>query len=117
MRWISALGLALALGCGGGDGVAAADAEPQACEGGTGCGEPCATGNSFGVGRFCTPGGGECSQNPDGLAPFCTVDFSADAPPFCTRPCAAGDDLAMCGEDAMCIDQGGQLGCVPVACL
>jgi hypothetical protein len=102
------LAIALALtACGGDD---------DGCEGGAGCGEPCAPGNDFGVGMYCTPGGGECGDTPDRLAPFCTVDFDDTAPAFCTRPCEPGDDLAMCGEDAVCTGQGGDTGCVPVAC-
>ena len=105
------LAAALLLGCGGDDG--------DECSAGEGCGEPCAAGNSFGIGRYCTEGGGECSETPNRLAPFCTVDFDPEAPAFCTRPCEPGDDLAMCGEDAVCESEteGGQTGCVPVVCV
>jgi hypothetical protein len=71
------------------------------------CAEPGAEGNSKGVGRYCTPGGGEC-QGTD--APFCTVDFESDADPFCTTFCISDSS---CGEDASCQSQGGQSGCVP----
>ena len=99
----------------GGDDDSSADA---ACQGGSGCGEPCATGNSFGVGRFCTEGGGECGDTPNRNAPFCTVDFDPSAPAFCTRPCEPGNDLEMCGEDATCTSEteGGDTGCIPITC-
>lgn len=108
------LALVFAAGaCGGDD-----DGDSDACEGGTGCGEPCATGNSFGVGMYCTPGGGECGDTPSQLAPFCTVDFDPEAPAFCTRPCEPGNDLEMCGEDALCMgdEGGGDTGCIPITC-
>jgi hypothetical protein len=102
------LALGVSAGCGG-DGDAACVAE---------CGSPCAFGNSFGVGRACTAGGGECGETPDRLAPFCTRDFDPEAPAFCTRPCEPGDDLAMCGEGARCDNGGsGSYGCVPLVCL
>jgi hypothetical protein len=100
------LAAALLVGSCGGD---------DSCSGGTGCGEPCATGNALGVGKFCTAGGGECN----GLdAAFCTVDFDSAASAFCTRPCdPTGDVAAMCGEGARCDDGGtGQFGCVPESC-
>ena len=102
--------LLLLAACGGDD--------DGACEGGAGCGEPCAAGNSFGVGMYCTEGGGECGDTPNRLAPFCTVDFDPDAPAFCTRPCEPGNDLEMCGEDALCTSEteGGDTGCIPITC-
>lgn len=111
----SALLVAILLAACGSDDDNAADA---ACQGGAGCGESCAAGNSFGVGRYCTPGGGECGDTPNRLAPFCTVDFDPEAPAFCTRPCEPGDDLAMCGEDALCTseEEGGDTGCIPITC-
>jgi hypothetical protein len=80
------------------------------------CGGECALGNSMGVGRFCSAGGGECG---DSSAPFCTVDYQADAPAFCTRPCDPGGNvLDECGENALCTSEDGQgpAGCVPIAC-
>ncbi len=100
----------------GGDDDSAADA---GCQGGSGCGEPCAAGNSFGVGMYCTEGGGECANTPNRLAPFCTVDFDPEAPAFCTRPCDPEMDVVeMCGEDALCESdtEGGDTGCIPITC-
>ena len=96
--------------------VAACGGDDDDCPDTAVCDDPCATGNSFGVGMYCTAGGGECADTPDRLAPFCTVDFDETAPAFCTRPCEPGNDLEMCGEDAVCTGQGGDTGCVPVAC-
>jgi hypothetical protein len=123
----AALGVALALaGCGGDSsgsnggsdgGGSASDAGGAVCTGDnpddSGCNGPCERGNSFGVGRYCTPGGGECA---DTQATFCTVDFNPTDLAFCTRPCS---DSSQCGEDATCRgdDGGGPMGCVPNFCL
>lgn len=104
-----------AAGCGGGG--SAVDAGPaDACSGSFGCGDMCNFGNSWGVGRFCTPGGGECADTPGRMAPYCTVDTDETAPAFCTRPCA---DETQCGENAACTGDGntGPKGCVPIACV
>jgi hypothetical protein len=84
------------------------------CE--TGCEGACELGNSWGVGQFCTMGGGECADTPGRMAPFCTVDVQPDGPAFCTRPCT---DETQCGEDASCLgeDESGPKGCVPNFCL
>nr|HEX4315259.1 hypothetical protein [Kofleriaceae bacterium] len=119
--WAAAV-VAIALGCGnsspssndhvdshGGGGV-------DACTGGSGCSEPCNAGNEAGVGKFCTKGGGECSNNP---APFlfCTIDYVADGSStvgFCTGVCGSDAD---CGAGATCSGSGmGNTGCVPDVC-
>lgn len=109
---LSLLVVVLALAGCGGDGAASADA---GCEGETGCNGACELGNSWGVGRYCTPGGGECADTPDRLAPFCTADFDDTGFAFCTRPCT-GDD--QCGENARCASEteGGPSGCFPLIC-
>ncbi len=124
MRVVLVLAITLA-GCGGdsddpgdsSDGAGsdsdAAAGAADACAGDDGCGGPCAPGNSFGVGRHCTVGGGECTGTE---AIFCTVNFNPTDLAFCTRPC--GDDT-QCGEGATCRseDGTGPMGCVPNACL
>lgn len=105
-------------GCGGGG----ADGEPDAtaeCNGPVGCNGECELGNSWGVGRYCSAGGGECADTPNRLAPFCTLDFEPDAElAMCTRPC---QDDSQCGENAICRsetgDDEGSKGCVPMFCL
>lgn len=90
------------------------------CEGETGCDQPCELGNSFGVGQYCTPGGGECADTPGRAAPFCTGDYEPDEIWFCTRPCDPdGNVVDQCGEDAICRgeDGGGPTGCFPVICM
>ena len=44
----------------------------------TGCTQPGQAGNSLGVGKYCTRGGGQCAQNPSAI--FCTVDYVPSAP-------------------------------------
>jgi hypothetical protein len=67
-------------------------------------------GNSLGVGKYCTPGGGECTGQPAGL---CTADVGEDEW-FCVKVgCQMDSD---CGEMAQCVMQGGS-GCVPSKCL
>jgi hypothetical protein len=105
--------LALILGACGDDGEATIDASTQ-CVGETGCNGECELGNSIGVGRYCTPGGGECADTPNRAAPFCTADQSDEGLWFCTRTCADDDQ---CGENARCLGQGGPMGCVPEFCL
>ncbi len=113
---VAAMVLAIAACGSGGNGSGDLDA---ACAGGSGCGEPCATGNSYGVGMYCTVGGGECANTPGRMAPFCTVDNEPTADAFCTRPCDPNaDPVAQCGEDALCTNGGGSgpSGCLPVVC-
>ena len=109
MRTLLISGFALLVSACGSSNDTHADA---ACSGGTSCGQPCDEGNSLGVGKFCTKGGGECAKNETYV--FCTADFDATAPDaFCTGPCGSDAD---CGPEAYCDDQGGQSGCVPAAC-
>jgi len=93
---------------------ASADAAP--CVGPTGCNGICERGNSRGVGRYCTGGGGQCASTPDQLAPFCTQDFNPTNLGFCTRPCA---DDSQCGENARCTSENGSgpKGCFPDFCM
>lgn len=82
--------------------------------------DPCleGCGNSLGVGRPCSPGGGECVSEDFNDATLCVVDFVPDAAlNQCTKPCVANDQ---CGEDAFCQgdpdDPNGPKGCVLIAC-
>lgn len=98
----------LACGGGGGGGDSAGSGSEAVS-----CVPPGAEGNSKGVGKYCTRGGFQCPAF--GFAKFCTVDFQADAPPFCTNQCGSDDD---CGEDAVCTsDDSGRFGCTPTACV
>jgi hypothetical protein len=84
------------------------------CVGATGCNGPCELGNSLGVGRYCTAGGGECNKN-DAPFIFCTVDYEPTAGvQYCTGPCTKDTD---CGENAYCSGSGqGGRGCEPMIC-
>jgi hypothetical protein len=113
---VATLMVTLALGaCGDDDGPASIDAMEQ-CVGDTGCNGECELGNSIGVGRYCTAGGGECADTPNRAAPFCTADQSDEGFAFCTRTCANDEQ---CGENARCLsrDGSGPMGCVPAFCL
>lgn len=68
-------------------------------------------GNSIGVGKYCTPGGGECTGGGAGL---CTADVGEDEW-FCVKVGCQMD--ADCAEDATCVMQMGSSGCVPNKCL
>jgi hypothetical protein len=79
------------------------------------CGHPGDTGNSKGVGKYCTdPGGSMC--------PAGTVCSTLMQPPqgttyFCTIPCNINDTTNVCGENATCTClSGNACGCVPDDC-
>ena len=115
----AALILSLAA-CGGGSDtktVDAAKAVDAACvKGADGCLDPCALGNDKGVGKYCTPGGGECNANSGvGGFIFCTKDYEpAENIQYCTGPCQTDAD---CGTGAYCSGSGsGSKGCEPATC-
>jgi hypothetical protein len=80
-------------------------------------GPPCAasgaTGNSLGIGKECTTGGGEC-----GFATICVADYVKGTwGNFCTTTCSTDAD---CGAGAVCSQS--QAGasirtCIPTACV
>ncbi|MBS2033084.1 MAG: hypothetical protein JST54_34750 [Deltaproteobacteria bacterium] len=80
------------------------------------CTNPCSLGNALGVGKFCTPHGGECDTNPTAGAIICDAAFQATNEWFCTMTCQCDSD---CGEGAICTGDGsggGPMGCVPLTC-
>ena len=70
-------------------------------------------GNSLGVGKSCTKGGGQCRDNASAI--FCTVDYVQDTTAwYCTALCTSDND---CGENAYCSGSGmGGRGCIPATC-
>ncbi len=83
------------------------------------CGYPCDTGNSLGVGEYCTTAGGQCADNAG--AKTCsdvlngTIAVNSN---YCTELCDATTD---CGPGAKCqcakVLSGGTIcGCTPDAC-
>ena len=77
------------------------------------CGHPGDTGNSLGVGKYCTTLS-DCSSNSK--ATLCSI-IGSDNSYFSTMACSSPADLATeCGENATCQCQGGQCGCFPDAC-
>ncbi len=114
-RLLLALALSLSVAACGDDDGSNADQPDAACVGATGCNGVCEKGNEWGVGAYCTPGGGECANTPMRAAPFCTVDTSDTEFQFCTRPCTIDAD---CGSNARCANEGGSgpSGCFPIFC-
>ena len=95
------------VGCGA---AAAPDAGPNVPAGS--CGQPGDTGNELGVGRFCSPGGRECTTAPQ--ARLCVADLSpGDGQWFCTKLCSSDMD---CGMDAVCIGDSRGRACLPARC-
>jgi hypothetical protein len=103
--------------CGGSsDGGASADmsmATSTSC-----CGKPGDTGNSKGVGKYCTdPSGVECRGNS--LATVCSSlgDTPQRKTTFCTAMCDPAN-VGYCGENASCTQDSSTkvYGCTPNAC-
>lgn len=74
------------------------------------CIRPCDTGNSRGVGKYCTTTK-DCEGNQSAVFCAATADPTS---PFCTKPCT--DDTS-CGPEAKCMGDSRGMGCVPVACI
>lgn len=102
----------------GADGGARADTGAGGADGGPfagSCVQPGATGNSMGIGRYCTPGGNECAGS---AAALCIADVRpSEGQAFCVVPaiCNASTD---CGSDAVCAGRTSEEStCVPVRCV
>ncbi len=109
MKYISSLALLCALsGC-----DPAADQGPPDLFFHTLCGRPGDTGNSLGVGRFCSEQS-DCRNN--GKALLCTAVADQERF-FCTMVCAGDGGADACGESAACACQPGACACVPKLCL
>lgn len=76
-----------------------------------GCVQPGAMGNELGVGRECSPSGGECIGAE--RATLCLATFDARAN-FCSFLGCQTD--ADCGQGAHCLAQGPSTACVPAEC-
>jgi hypothetical protein len=92
----------------------------------SGCGQPCDTGNSLGVGLFCT-GFTQCNQTQQAHLCSSLNNSPGNLPTyFCTFRCQALDAATpegggfptSCGENAECTcDNTGNCGCTPSRCL
>ena len=110
-----AVAIALLVACGGG-GATQSDAPGSCATPSTACSDPCNVGNELGVGRYCTPGHGECNQNGAvGGFIFCTKDYEpTETVQYCTGACKVDAD---CGTGAYCSGSGqGSKGCIPATC-
>jgi len=101
----------------GGGGSPAAGGSPAggASEGGgppsESCIQPGDLGNQLGVGEYCSPLGGECTDNTD--AQLCLADVGQDQW-MCSRiGCTEETD---CGEGAGCLITSDGSACVPCEC-
>ena len=126
------LGLALvAAGCGNdsnGNGDGGGTADLSATSNGpdmellSRCGHPGDTGNNFGVGKFCTNDGPDCTGN--GKATSCSALFNGQTPSasdayFCSFQCFMTDPPDTCGMDAACLcsSTSGLCACIPTSCV
>lgn len=84
------------------------------------CGKPGDTGNSKGVGKYCTdPQGSECRANTGATVCSAIGNTTARKTFFCTMLCDPMKPAATeCGENAGCTQDSGtkQYGCTPNAC-
>lgn len=84
------------------------------------CGHYGDSGNSLGVGQFCTNQGPDCGMNSK--ARSCAALLNGSTPSatdayFCTFLCAATDPPGACGEDARCLCSGPSCACIPTRCI
>ncbi len=85
------------------------------------CVPPGTPNNAFGVGGYCSPGGGQCANaGPEAGGTICTADFGSIVPAhawFCTDLCEI-DAAFACGDPGPpCISAEGELVCVPPTCM
>jgi hypothetical protein len=74
------------------------------------CGSPGDMGNSLGVGKYCTQGGGQCQ----GLnASICSADIQLNGSGICSKSCNTDAD---CGTGAVCYQDTLGKGCEPISC-
>ncbi len=83
------------------------------------CGQPGDTGNSLGVGQFCTNNGPDCGANAK--AKLCSALVNGATPSatdsyFCTFTCTAADPPGTCGETARCLCNATGCACVNNRC-
>jgi hypothetical protein len=84
------------------------------------CGHYGDTGNSLGVGQFCTNQGPDCSANSK--AKSCSALFNGTTPSandsyFCSFLCASTDPPGTCGENARCVCAAQGCACIHVRCI
>jgi hypothetical protein len=76
--------------------------------------DPEGTGNSKGVGAYCSSGGSQCASQS--FANLCAVELDPRGGNFCIHvPC---QDHDQCGEGACCIGMGSPIkACIPAGCV
>jgi hypothetical protein len=92
------------------------DKHPKVQGSGTaaGCAPKDHAGNELGVGKACTKGGGECTDNKE--ATFCLAEFEASQN-YCSKiGCTADNEATYCGKDARCVVDPKGSACQPLVC-
>ncbi len=123
MRFTLVLVALVAVGCGGGGSTVAPPQDLAMSSSGGDlsvyslCGHPGDTGNSKGVGKYCTQLS-DCTGQPAGA---CSTLMPIPQGPvyFCTMPCDPNATTSTCGEGATCTCLGSgtsSCGCVPDPC-
>ena len=85
------------------------------------CGHYGDTGNSLGVGQFCTNNGPDCTANSK--AKSCSALFNGQTPSasdtyFCSFQCMATDPPDVCGDNAECLCNSSNVcACIPTKCV
>lgn len=99
-------------GCGS-SGTTAADAGRDANPPATSCVQPGEPGNETGVGRYCSPHGGECATTAS--ARLCLPDLAPTVGDwYCLKLCTTD---AECGSSAVCVHSPSGSGCAPLQCV
>jgi hypothetical protein len=119
--------LVLVAGCGststGGDAAVSMDAAATGdmVVSNSRCGFPGDTGNSLGVGQYCTNQGPDC---PSGGAHvlLCSALTNGSTPSpqdsyFCSFQCQMSDPPGVCGENATCLCDTRGCACIPTRCI
>jgi hypothetical protein len=87
----------------------------------TQCGQPGDTGNSLGVGKYCTNLGPDCPAG-GANALLCSALFNGSTPSptdtfFCSFACQMTSPPDFCGENATCLCDTRGCACIPTYCI
>jgi hypothetical protein len=88
----------------------------------TQCGQPGDTGNSLGVGQYCTIQGPDCPSGGGAHVLLCSALTNGSTPSptdtfFCSFTCEATSPPDFCGENAACLCDSRGCACIPTHCI